>query len=418
MKHISEKRTLLMACLCIAIMLLLSTLLLPLTATIAKADTAAVNNGNIYTYSQLKACADGNGYADPQPLSVGDPLIGVHVAEIKLLNFSSTTEKEGKRYFLKTVPDVPLLSIVIKTDLDDLGGSGAWVNADGDTRIPDYGFVGNIGYGWLGISHTDFQGKIQTVCITDVFKIIKEGSSFVPAWFGSEGTYHISLCFETKRQTGRKKNWDSPFTYHWEAIYGYENYRLDANFEIRNANTQVFVFDSTLGNELLNGATCSGFTLDYANSHYLQINVKREVAVSANELMESTDVRYYSVGVDQRTYSAPGIYTIEASNEITGAKTTRRILVVSSADQEESKLLRSAAANRYSEFASLLTSKDSSEAITNPEASSGAITNPEVSHDSSRSSRNIIITIVGVAAFLIAAIIVTVVIVVRHQRKN
>ena len=418
MKHISKKRTLLMACLSIAMLLLLGTLLLPLTATIAKADTASANNGNVYRYSQLKACTDGSGYADPQPLSVGDPLIGVQVAEITLANFSSTTEKDGKRYFLKTSPDVPLLSIVIKTDLDDLGGSGAWINSDSDTRIPDYGFIGNIGYGWLGISHTDFQGKTQTVCITDVFKKIKDGSSFVPAWFGSEGTYKISLCFETKRQTGSKKKWDFwPFKSHWEAIYGYENYRLDANFDIRNANSQVFVFDST-GNELLNGATCSGFTLDFANSHYLQINVKREVAVSTNELMESTDVRYNSVGVDQRTYSAPGIYTIEASNEITGAKTTRRILVVSSADQEGSKLLRSAAANRYSEFASLLTSKDSSEAITNPEASSGAITNPEVSHDSSRSSRNIIITIVGAAAFLIAAIIVTVVIVVRHQRKN
>lgn len=416
MKHVCERRTLLMVCMSIAMILLLSTLLLPLTATIAKADSASANNGNVYAYSKLMACTDGRGYADPQPLSVGDPLIGVQVAEITLSDFSSTTEKEGKRYFLKTVPDVPLLSIVIKTDLDDLGGSGAWVNADGDTRIPDYGFVGNIGYGWLGISHTDFQGKIQTVCITDVFKIIKEGSSFVPAWFGSEGTYELSLCFETKRQTGSKKKWDCwPIKYHYDPIYEYRNYRLDADFDIRNGNTQVFVFDST-GNELLNGATCSEFTLDYANSHYIEINVKREVAVSVNELMESTDIRYNSVGVE-RIYSAPGIYTIEASNPITGAKTTRRIMVINSSDEEGNNLLMSAAANQYSEFASL-TSKDSSGAITNPGVSPEAITTPNLSDDSSRSSRNIIITIVCVAAFLIAAMIVTVIVIVRHQRDN
>lgn len=400
MKHVSKRKSL-MVCIGMAMLLLLSMFLLPSTMTIAKAETTSANNGNVYSYSQLMSCSDGSGYADAKPLPVGDPLIGVQVAEIELSNFSATTVKEGMRYFLKTSPDIPILSINIKTDLDNLGGSGAWINTDGDTRIPDYGFVGDIGYGWLGISHTDYQGKVQTVCITDIFKKAQSGNSFTPAWFGSEGTYKVSLCFEAKRQTGSKKNWDFwPFKYHYDPIYGYTNYRIDAEFEIRNANVQVFAFDSK-GNELLSGSVCNGFTLDYANSHYLQISVKREVAVSANELLESTDVRFNSVGVDKRTYSTPGLYTIEAYNDTTGARTTRHILVVNEANQEETNLLVAATANIYSEFSSL-----------RAQNSSGVI-NEDTGATDSNSSRSIIITIVCVAAVLIGVIIIAVIVVRR-----
>lgn len=410
MKHLGKKR-LLMVCIGMAILLLLSTFLFP-TTIIAKAETSSAN-GNVYSYSQLMSCADGSGYADPKQLSVGDPLIGVRVAEIELSNFSATTVKEGKRYFLKTSPDIPVLSIAIKTDLNNLGGSGAWVNADGDTRIPDYGFVGSIGYGWLGISHTDYQGKVQTICITDAFKKAQSGKSFTPAWFGSEGSYKVTLCFEAKRQTGSKKKWDFwPFKYHYDPVYGYTNYRIDAEFEIRNANSQVFAFDSK-GNELLNGSTCSEFTLDYANSHYLQISIKREVAISANELMESTDVRFNSVGVDKRTYSTPGLYTIEVYNEITGARTSRRILVVDEADQEETNLLIAATANKYSEFSSSKPQNSES----NSQNTAGSNSSNTDTTDNSSGNRNIIITIICAAAALIGTIIVTLIIV-RHKRNS
>lgn len=403
MKHVSkQKATTLMASIGMAMVLFISMFLLSPSMAIAKAETVSASNGNSYSYSQLMSCADGSGYANPKALSVGDPLVGVKVAEIKLSDFSSTTVKNSKRYFLKTAPDVPVLSIELKTDLNNLGGSSAWVNDDGDTRIPDYGFVGSIGYGWLGISHTDYQGKVQTVAIRDVFKKVQSGSSFAPAWFGSEGSYKVSLCFEAKRQTGTYKNWHHPFYYTNDPTYGYTNYRIDAQFEIRNANAQVFAFDSK-GNELLSGSVCNQLTLDFANSRYLQINVKREITVGSNELMESTDVRFNSVGVDKRTYSTPGVYTIEAYNDVTGAKTTRRILVVDSQNQEETQILKTATANKYSEFASLRSQNVDSDN-----------TNIAV-NDSDKNNGSVIITIICSAMALVGTIIVVAIIIKRKK---
>ena len=404
MKHVgtSKQRTLLMA-VGIAIMLFISMLLLSPNKTIAKAETVSANNGNSYSYSQLMGCSDGSGYANAKALAVGDPLVGVNVAEIKLSNFSSTTIKYGKRYFLKTVPDVPVLSIGLKTDLNNLGGSGAWVNEDGDTRIPDYGFVGNIGYGWLGISYTDYQGKVQTVAIKDVFKKVKNNTSFTPAWFGTEGSYKISLCFEAKRQTGTYKNWHNPFYYTNDPTYGYTNYRIDAQFEIRNANAQVFAFDSK-GNELQNGSVCSEFTLDFANSRYLQINIKREVAVNSNELMESTDVRFNSVGVDKRTYNTPGVWTVTARNEVTGDSTIRRILVIASNDTEEANALKAATSKKYSEFSSL-TVKQNNESV----SSSGKTTISE-SKNTSENKDGIVVAIIVSATVIVLAVIISTII--------
>lgn len=402
MKHVStsKQRTLWVA-VGMAILLFISMLLLSPNKTIAKAETVSANNANSYSWSQLNSCVDGSGYSNPKTLSVGDPLVGVNVAEIKLSNFSSITNKDGKRYFLITVPDVPVLSIELKTDLSNLGGSGAWVNEDGDSRIPDYGFLGKIGEGWLGISHTDYQGKVQTVCVKDVLKKINN-TSFTPAWFGSEGSYKISLCFETARVSSREKEWKNPFKYVWKNTYSYNNYRIDAQFEIRNANAQVFAFDSK-GNELLSGAVCNQFTLDFANSRYLQINIKREVAVNSNELMESTDVRFNSVGVDKRTYDTPGVWTITARNEVTGVSTTRRILVIDSNDTEEANALKEATSKKYSEFSSLNVQHNNESVNTNNE------------NTISENKDGIVVAIIVSATVVVLAIIIGAVII---KKKN
>lgn len=401
MKHVGKQKTTVMLCIGMAILLFISAFLLLPSRIIAKAETGSANNGNTYSYSQLMSCADGSGYANAKSLAVGDPLVGVNVAEIKLSNFSSTTIKEGKRYFLKTSPDIPVLSIELKTDVNNLGGSGAWINEDGDTRIPDYGFVGAVGYGWLGISHTDYQGKVQTVCIKDALKKVRNNNSFMPAWFGAEGDYKVSLCFEAKRQTGTEKNWHGPFYYTNDPVYGYTNYRIDATFEIRNANAQVFAFDLN-GNELLSGSVCDQFTLDFANSRYLQISVKREIAVNTNELMESTDVRFNSVGVDQRTYSTPGVWTITSRNEITGDSTIRRILVVDSNNVEETNVLKTATSKKYSEF-SLLDNDRGNQGVN--------ALNADNENSVAKNNSGIIITIVVSATVLIIAIIICTVII-------
>ena len=415
MKHLSKnnkQKATLLAFLSAVILFVSSLILLPIKATtFAQAETTATEtNGNSYSFAKLLSCSDRSGYTNPQSLSVGDPLVGVNVAEIRLENFSATTVKEGKLYFLKTTPDIPVLSIVPLTDFNNLGGTGTWINEDGDTRIPDFGFIGEIGYGWLGISHKDYQGKIQTVCISNVLRKIKDGVSFSPAWFGEEGSYQISLCFEVKRQIGREKKWDWwPFKYHYDTIYGFTNYKIDAQFEIRNANVQIFSFDSD-GNELLSGAVCKEFTLDFASSHYLNVNIKREIAVDSNKLMETTDVRFNSVGVDKRVYSTPVVYTIEILSDITGARTTRRILVIQNETKQEAKNLIAAAANKYSEFSSLAVTKntgiaDNDNIVSNFEQMQG------------KGHNDVIITLIICSTIIVGGAIVSVVLIKRKQNR-
>ena len=415
MKHLSKnnkQKATLLAFLGAVILCLLSFILLPIKATtFAQAETTSIEtNGNTYSFSQLLSCSDRSGYTNPQTLSVGDPLVGVNVAEIRLENFSATTAKEGKLYFLKTTPDIPMLSIVPLTDFNNLGGTGAWINEDGDTRIPDFGFIGGIGYGWLGISHKDYQGKIQTVCVSNVLRKIKDGVSFTPAWFGEEGAYQIALCFEVKRQIGCEKKWDWwPFKYHYDPIYSFTNYKIDTQFEIRNANAQVFAFDST-GNELLSGAVCDEFTLDFASSHYLNVNIKREITVDSNELMEATDMRFNSVAVDKRVYNTPGVYTIEVFNDITGARTTRRILVIQNETKQESEALMTAAANKYSEFSSLTATKNTGESYNDI-----IVSNSE--QPQSKDHNDVIITLIICSTIIAGGVIVSVVLVKRKQNR-
>ncbi len=403
MKHvsISKQRTLWVA-VGMAILLFISILLLLPNKIIAKAETVSANNGNSYSWAQLNSCVDGSGYSNPKTLSVGDPLVGVNVAEIKLSNFSSTTVKDGERCFLKTVPDVPVLSIDLKTDLKNIGNTGSWLNFDGDSRVPSLSYVGEIGEGLLIIKYKDYKGKTTIYPVANVFKKLQNGGSFTPAFFGQEGSYQISLLFETSRVVSETRVWDFwPFKYHYQKNYGFNNYRIDAQFEIRNANAQVFAFDSK-GNELLSGAVCQQFTLDFANSRYLQIIIKREIAVS-NELMESSDVRFNSVGVDKRTYDTPGVWTITARNEITGESTIRRILVIDSNDTEEANALKVATSKKYSEFSSLNVKNNNEEVNTSNEKIV------------SENKDGIVVTIIVSATVVVIAVIINAVII---KKKN
>ena len=311
----------------------------------------ASSNSNVTYYSDVLSCKDRTGYSNPGQLSVSDPILGMKIANIELSNYSSVIKKDGETYFLKTSPDIPELSINILENLEDLGVSGAKVISDSDTRIADFGYIGKIGYGLLLISHRDSHNEERVYAIPDVFNRLDELDSLY-TYFGQEGEYRISLFYEVRWVSGREKDWIHPFKYKWVDIYAYGNYRIDAHFHIRNANAMLFLFDSN-GNEVANGDMVSRFTLDLASSKFLNVSVKREVAIEDNRLGETSDVKFNSVGVDKRTYTTPGIYTITATCPVTGSSTTKR-LIVEESGTESAELLAELAEDKYpSDFRSV-----------------------------------------------------------------
>ena len=102
----------------------------------------------------------------------------------------------------------------------------------------------------------------------------------------------------------------------------------------------VYTFDSA-GNEISNGSVVTdGFYLDLANSHYLDIQIKKEVIGNSGFLGETSDTRFNTVGVDKRFYDSEGLYTIVVSNPITGASTTKKLLVAGLKDESLKKAVQ------------------------------------------------------------------------------
>lgn len=123
----------------------------------------------------------------------------------------------------------------------------------------------------------------------------------------------------------------------------YTNYKMSFRFSIRNGNTMVFPMDLATGSELENGMiTLNGFSVDFAHSNYLTIDVFREsIKVNSNGMIY-TDVRNNSVGKDNGKYSEEGIYTITVKNSYSDEQTQKTIYV------GDNKYLWALAENKFS----------------------------------------------------------------------
>jgi hypothetical protein len=102
---------------------------------------------------------------------------------------------------------------------------------------------------------------------------------------------------------------------------------MEAYFSIRNGNAMVFPLDLETGAELQNKeVTPNGFKVDLANSHYLQLTIKKEVLNSAGTgILE--DTRFNKVISDNSVFDQEGKYTISVTNLYTGLKTEKIIYV-------------------------------------------------------------------------------------------
>jgi hypothetical protein len=318
-------------------------------------------SGNVFVFPDLKVASDNTGYANAASLGDGDPLLGVDTVEICVNNFSSTLVKDNQRVFLKSNPDIPTVNINVKMDnLDNIGETGSFLTSDSYTVVPSYGYRGKIGRGLLIVEFTDCQGNKKIYPTPDLFDVLKENDGLLPMSIGEEGKYRVAVLFEAGRYVKSVKKWKNPFYYKKQAVYEYRNYIVEAEFSVFNGNTIIYPMDSN-GNELTNGSVVDqGFYLDFASSKNLQVQVKREILASENRLKETSDVRFNTVGVDKRFYSAPGIYTITTKNQITEATTTVRILV-----SDEAESFNEAVGVKYTEdFPNLLKASQSSSSAT------------------------------------------------------
>lgn len=306
------KRTLL-AVLCTVVVLSVA---LPVAAL---ADDSAGNGSedNKYYYDKVVNTGLDNGYSESNSIKEGDPHFGWKLGRFVVSGFTSRTSDDAP-VFLKNSGDKVELNFQLNQSIDSLNGDDS-VKISRDRNGYDE-FFGipktDFGRGVLITRHTDYQNASAKPTISTEYLSSIEVGAITHIDMYEEGDYEVALDYEI----------ESPGLLPFRPAYN--NYRIFFKFKVRNSNTMMFLFDTATNNELFNGSvTSSGFRIDMAGSHYLDVSVKREVLNSTGDGL-TEDVRFNKTATDGAVFEDEGIYTVTVKNPNTGEEaTTKRIYV-------------------------------------------------------------------------------------------
>lgn len=287
--------------------------------TITLADDSSSNGSedNKYYYDKVVNTGLDNGYSESNSIKEGDPHFGWKLGRFVVSGFTSRAGDDVP-VFLKNSGDQVELSFQLNQSIDSLNGDDKRkISGDGNGYDEYFGIPKtDFGHGTLITKHTDYQNaSTEPTVSTEYLSSVKVGANTHIDMY-EEGDYEVALDYET----------ESPGLLPFRPAYN--NYRIFFKFKVRNSNTMMFLFDTATNNELFNGSvTSSGFRIDMAGSHYLDVSVKREVLNSTGDGL-TEDVRFNKTATDGAVFEDEGIYTVTVKNPNTGEEaTTKRIYV-------------------------------------------------------------------------------------------
>lgn len=294
-----------------------------MTAICAMAKETDNHSGNRFYLGESVKTGWDNGYKGEEKITEGDVHFNWKLGEFYVDGFTSTVKGDDDTpIFLKNVGDQVKLWFSLKQDITKLNGDENLSISEDSNGSDEYFSVPktNFGRGALIIRKTDYtNAKSDPITYTDYLAAKASPDADTEVELCEEGDYEVSLDYEIKNDP--RKIFDVSI------IPTYSNYKIFFKFSVRNGNSMVYPFDVKTKGELSNtSVTENGFYLDFANSRYLDINIKKEVLnEGANGLTE--DVRFNRPAKDGEEYTEEGIYTITSSNRYTGQLTTKRIYV-------------------------------------------------------------------------------------------
>lgn len=287
--------------------------------TIALADDSSSNGSedNKYYYDKVVNTGLDNGYSESNSIKEGDPHFGWKLGRFVVSGFTSRAGDDVP-VFLKNSGDQIELSFQLNQSIDSLNGDDKRkISGDGNGYDEYFGIPKtDFGHGTLITKHTDYQNaSTEPTVSTEYLSSVKVGANTHIDMY-EEGDYEVALDYEI----------ESPGLLPFRPAYN--NYRIFFKFKVRNSNTMMFLFDTATNNELFNGSvTSSGFRIDMAGSHYLDVSVRREVLNSTGDGL-TEDVRFNKTATDGAVFEDEGIYTVTVKNPNTGEEaTTKRIYV-------------------------------------------------------------------------------------------
>lgn len=287
--------------------------------TVVIADDPGSNGSgdNKFYYDKVVNTGLDNGYSESNSIKEGDSHFGWKLGRFVVSGFTSRTSDDVP-VFLKNSGDQVELSFQLNQSIDSLNGDeNIKISGDGNGYDEYFGIPKtDFGHGTLITKHTDYQNASTDPTISTEYLSSVEVGANTHIGMYEEGDYEVALDYEI----------ESPGLLPFKPSYN--NYRIFFKFKVRNSNTMMFLFDNATNNELFNGSvTSSGFRIDMAGSHYLDVNVKKEVLNSTGDGL-TEDVRFNKTATDGAVFDDEGIYTVTVKNPNTGEEaTTKRIYV-------------------------------------------------------------------------------------------
>lgn len=284
----------------------------------------AKSDDNKYSMGEVQK-KNNAGYEKNANIKSKDVHYGWNLGEFCVSGFTRTTRDEnGNIVFLKNVGDTITLSFALEQDIDALNGNDGYHISRDTNGYDEYFNIPktermNFGQDALLIKKTDYQNKITYPApYTDYLKGVKKGANTEVQFF-EEGDYEVALDYEIQNNKFHLGKW-RPFD-------DFTHYQILIKFSVRNGNCMVYPFDLVTKDELVNTSfTKNGFYIDLANSHYLNIDVKKlNYIETEGNLVE--DTCFNKPASDKEEFKDEGVYVITAHNLYTDAKTEKKIYV-------------------------------------------------------------------------------------------
>lgn len=275
-----------------------------------------------------KVRVSSNGYSGEKEINNKDPHFGWDIGQFFMGGYTDCEkDSDGAMLFLKNNGDKLSLWFELQQDINKCYENSA-IKVIGDKAGSDtyFGVPGganetmDFGRGALIIRKTNPDDTIDKPQIfTNYLEASASVDSVTKVDLLEEGDYEVALDYAMK--------FDKTKILGRSILPETAKYRIFFKLKVRNGNSMVFLMDTMTGSEISSGSvTENGFRIDFANSQYLKVNVKRDVLKEGYN-GPIWDTRFNSSASDGDIFTDEGVYTITVTNQYNGAITEKQVYV-------------------------------------------------------------------------------------------
>ena len=277
-------------------------------------------NSNQYTIGTLDYTGKkDDGYKEKQDFLPGTPSA---IGYFYIKGFEDVDNSDpNEPIFLKNTGNIVEFKFNLDQNLERLNNDEAFsINEDDDGFDAYFNTKkGNVGKGLLVIRKTDSNNEKPTISYENFLASEASTTADTKIRVCEEGDYEFALDYEVK--------YDKRSVLGQSIVPEYLHYRLNGKFKVRNGDAIAFPIENKTQKQLPTGSiTSKGFKIDFANSKYLKVSVKRSL-IQNNNGIYTTDTIENEPASDGKVFKKPGLYTITIKNEYSGL-TTHKVIYV------------------------------------------------------------------------------------------